>query len=329
MVLPLLLIAPWLEAVFAFVLLLISTALGWFLGRAIAIMVGNIPVIGSKIADAARAGIAAVQAWATGWARTGLGAFLQLLAAPVQRLVDFFSQLLATVDTVVARILDLFATVTEHFAWAIAQVVRLAGRITALAASFAHYVLGVPALVVALVSPLIAAAVRVEHLALLAVRAALAAAITAEHAALLAAEGNAAKALAAQAAVAAAALSAAIAAARAAATAQAAAVARDVAGVAATIHPIAAAAAAAAVLPIAAELSQLNRECIQPTCSVISPQLGLLQSMLTGELLVLVGLMVEEAIRDPRGAAKEVAGATAGIVGGATALATTIAGIAL
>lgn len=297
------------EVIPALALLMVAWALSILLIRPVAWLLGNIPVVGGHIANALYSGASAVTSWAVNLARSGVDAMIQLVSAPVARLVDFVTALVLTVETAGERIGDLARnlTVTAGALWAEANA--LSARIANALAATAALAAAVPGLVAEGARAVVAAALAPVQAAVAALQRALAAGLAAEAAARLAGQSQLAATVAGVQAAAAAALAGAIAAERAQTQAALATVATDVAQVGASVKPVALATATALVAPVAAELSRLTRECIEPTCSVISPQLDTLQALLTGELVILAGLFLEEAIRDPEGTAREVAGA--------------------
>ena len=329
MALPLVLAAGLPEIFAAVALLLIAWALGILLVKPVAFLLGKIPVVGGQIANALGTGAADVTDWALTWAKHGIDAFVQVVSAPVVALVGFVTELVATVFATASRLLDLFAQVATVTAWAGAQLRALWAQLTTLSHSVATGLLAVPGIARSIAAALVSAAVTTLRQAIAAVSAALSAGLAAERAALQAAQGNAAKALAAQAAVLAAAIAAGDAAVHRAVAADVRAVQGEVTQLGNLVRPIVASGVVATAAATAAELELLRRTCIEPSCSVISPQLPVLQALMDGTLLVLLGVAVEEAIRDPEGAAKATAGLASTIHRDAAGLFGLVAGVKL
>jgi hypothetical protein len=72
------------------------------------------------------------------------------------------------------------------------------------------------------------------------------------------------------------------------------------------VIPATLAAAIAATTVVATRLDQLERDCINPTCTAITPSLQVLNALAQGLELALLLEIVAGAIRDPQGAAHDV-----------------------
>ena len=93
------------------------------------------------------------------------------------------------------------------------------------------------------------------------------------------------------------------------------------------MRPIAAAGLLTLVPAIAAELEALRRGCIDPTCSVVSPQIPTLTALMDIGTLLIVGGLVAEAVHDPAGAARGAASTAQGVHAAASMLVGEFAGI--
>ncbi len=81
------------------------------------------------------------------------------------------------------------------------------------------------------------------------------------------------------------------------------------------------------VIPQVLERITKVEECTDPMCSVVTPTLPTLNALMDLGLLLAVGAVVGEAVRDPEGAAEATAGVVGGVVGIADGLLAEFAGI--
>lgn len=299
--------------------------LGYAMGR----LLGNLPIVGGQVAAAVSGAVVGVSHWALGWLEGGAGALVQLVSAPVQALAGLLAQLVVHAETLTQYVLDLAATL-------VADVGSLASRISRLESTFLPRTAAILAAAAA-VPGLLALTAWLRDVGLARAQAAAAAAAAADAARrVAAAEATAAAATAATARQAALALDAertaradADAATRAAAAASAAAVSTalasaeqalrttigaDVADLTREIgqaQTAATAAALAVALPavqaIEQEFEATRRTCIDPLCSGLGMQLGLIEGLTDAAFLALLFGLFHEAVTDPDAAARTVA----------------------
>lgn len=74
------------------------------------------------------------------------------------------------------------------------------------------------------------------------------------------------------------------------------------------VIPAAIAGVEVAVTEIATTLTQLERDCINPTCSALTPSLGILNLLNAGAELLFIVTLVGTITRDPQGAARNLSG---------------------
>jgi hypothetical protein len=74
------------------------------------------------------------------------------------------------------------------------------------------------------------------------------------------------------------------------------------------VIPTAIAGVTVAVTEIATTLTQLERDCINPTCSALTPSLGILNLLNAGAELLFIVTLVSSIKRDPAGTARDLSG---------------------
>lgn len=332
MALPLVLAAALPEVCLAISLLLLLYAANTFFAKPLTAILSQIPVVGGAAAGAVAKGIGWVIGMADDWARWSVGAMVELIHVPVQGVVNAITAIVSTVEAVAAYLPHLVAALQAGIAAARALAANAASvavsattgalvalaRIASLSATVAGIIAGtIPHAIAAAVA--VAEAFTRSALGSLqatlttlvhAGDAALRALIAGEAAALAAAKGDLLHLIAAQGAVLTNAVAQGIAGLRHDVDIQVGSLEREIGDLRTIVQPIAAAGVVTAIAAIEAEVTMLRRTCIDPTCSVITPQLGVLNALLDGAMLLAVLGAAGEAIRDPEGAAR----ATAGVV---------------
>lgn len=326
---PLLLVAALPEVVIGAALLLLLYATQQFWVKPLVWTIQQIPVVGSQAADFVQNAAAAVVNWAVGWVEAGAGPIIQLLNVPAAALSSFAGSVVQAIEGLAAQVQgagegligkvnELTATVAQAFVagtTALAQIVGLTAELAA-AKSLMAFLQGtaIPlaqsSAIKASESYTDARAADVRAATLAATAAALA---TAERAV----SSEATRARAAEATIAANAtgevgvLRAAIAGVQSRVEGEVGAdvrtLERAIGDVTALVKPIAAAGLVTAVATIATEVETLKRECVDPTCDYLGPQLGNLNALGDIATLLALGGLVAAAYRDPEGAAKEAA----------------------
>lgn len=319
-------IAP---ALIAAMVALLATA-GGILGYALGRLLGGLPVIGGGAANAIEGAVGGLRSWAFGWLNGGAHDLAALISAPVAAVSGLFAQLLLHAEELTTYVVDLAATL-------VADVGNLAGRLSRLEGTFlsrATAILAAAAAVPGLLS--LTAWLRTTGLA--AARSAAIEAAAADAARRVAAAEAAASAAtaaearraslaldaeasardqadaairaqaAADAAAGAAAVASATAALRATLGADVASLGRDIAGAQAAATAAALAVALPAVQAIEQEFEATRRACIDPLCSGLAMQLGLIEGLTDAAFLAVLFGLIHEAVERPTEAAAAVAG---------------------
>lgn len=308
-------------------LLLLVYAATTLLVKPLVILLGAVPVVGSQIADALRKGAQMISDWALSWAKTSSDVLVSLVNAPVKWLGDVWRELIATFNGIVANINWLLGLIMAAGAVATVLAVRLGQVTLSLTSQLVALAASVWGTAVAAARAVIAP---IEHSLRTLIAATAAAAAVAAANARTFAQGlvNAAQALAAGQLAKAVATLLATMHAIAATDAQAIqGVKADVDKLGALVNPLAAAGLLTLVPALVRELDMLRKECIDPTCSVITPQLPTLNALFDISTLLIVGGLVGEAVADPEGAARTTAGAVSTVERGAAELVGAFAGI--
>lgn len=319
----------------AIALLLLLWAIIFIFQKPIAAVLGLIPAIGGQLADAFSRGIGVVVSWAANWAATAVKPLVELISAPVLWLVAVLSGIVLTAEALESAIADTatmaaqaFDLVINRLFALISQVATIAGQVANLVTHVAHVAAqlawviatGLPgaidkavtdairaarALVAAVVDPLARAldALRawaqsqVAHLDLgiQAVRdwatgaIAAAVAVAVRPIALgLDGLGHALDGLRVE-------------------------VNGKIGTILGLLAPLLALDLVRVVPRVIEDVTTMRRECVDPTCSVIGPQVATLQSLLNGVEVGLFLAFLAEAVHDPAGTARAVAGEAAAL----------------
>lgn len=315
------------EVISALALLLLVWAAATLLVRPLAIVLSNVPFVGGQIANALYQGAQVISDWALGWARVGVAAMVAVVSVPVRWAESVVVQAVAIADGIVSNI-----------AWLLGLLSQLTARVAAVALSVGSLTLHLVASIAAVVATIPVVAARVARAIVAAEAAALRSLIAAAVRAGQLAADNALRlaraAVAAAEAVAAGNLARAVATMTAALHAVAVQDAQAIGRVEAEatkalnlVAPLVAANVLGQVLTIEREIDTLRRECIDPTCSVIGPQLPVLTELMDLATLLIVGAAVGEAVANPQGAAQAAAGIAAEVHAGASELLGAFAGV--
>jgi hypothetical protein len=323
------------EVWIAIAVLLLVWAIIYIFQKPISVVLGSIPAIGGQLADAFAKGIGVVVAWATEWAAHAVRPLVEVIAVPVQWFASILTGITTTAEAIVQAIVDTAhqaastATYIINRVYALAATVAdLAAQVPKLAAKVVDAVGDIARIVAVTIPAAIATAV---HRAVVAAGELVDAAVRALERGIdalrswaVAQVANLARGLDALRAWASAAIAYAV---------------------AVAVQPLqwglgnlgdalkqlqlqvdgrlgqltAALAGLLAldlvrVVPrIIEEITRMRRECVDPTCSVIGPQLGLLQSLLQGVEITLLLAWVADAVNDPHGTAQQTAGDAGGL----------------
>lgn len=284
-------------------------AAGLILVRPLAFLLSNLPVIGDEIHDRLIRGIDRLTAMAFDWAKSGLDALVQIVAVPVGWLASLGGGILNLAGGIVARIGDalawlgsLAASVAHSFTAVAGQIATLAGRIVATAASIP----GIAADVARTVAGAIAAGLNAVYSAAIA---GIRAAVAAEQALIARWHGDLLALITGQVAVMSAALNATATTLRQEWATDLGPINLKLDGIGQVLAPVLALDLAIAIPRIIAEIRTMRRDCVDPLCSVLGPALGSLGAVQDIATLALVGGLVGEAIANPAGTARVVAGA--------------------
>lgn len=289
----------------------------------------NLPGWLAAVLTAIVNGAANVLAWAFAWAKIAVDPLVQLVWVPVHAILSWAGQVVGSLENIASLVATLPAKIGDVTAWATATFRTIIAHLATVALQVAAVAASVPGIAHAVAAALVATAVANLTAAIAAARAAAAAAVSALALTLARDVGS----LSARITALGASLSAVIAAD---VTRLEGVIATDVRGLQgelgqlhSLVDPLVAAGLLVAVPAIEAEIETLNRECIQPTCSVITPQLPWLNAFADLATLGVVGALVGEAITHPTEAAAEVAGLVGGVQGAAAELVGAFAGVQL
>lgn len=324
---PIALLATQPEFWVAVALLLLAYAALTLFRKPLETLLGSIPYFGGQIVAAIESGLSTVTNWALQWARTGVDAVVQVVWVPIYNLAALILAVAAFAGVAAGYLAALPGTIARLSYNLTVDIQALATRAIATTAAIASLVASLPSRIAAVASALDAKVAAGAAALVASARAALTAAITAAVApvarALTALDARVTAGLAALTSV----------------------VAADVvrlegvigtdvrglqgelAGLHSLVDPLVAAGLLTLVPALAQELTKTIEECVTPTCNVTTPQLDVLNALLSGATLALAGAAVAEAVANPEAAARETAGLLSGIEGAATGLATTFAGI--
>lgn len=333
MVLPIALAALLPEVMVAVALLLLLYAADTFFAKPLTAILSQIPIIGAAAARAVASGVAWVISVADDWARWSVGAVVELVHVPVLVVVNVITGIVSTIETIGAylprlegAIRDTIGNVSARVGSILAAVQSVALSVVAVASQAASTAATVAGIIAGTIPHAIAAAVAAAEAftrslvgsvetvlrdLLHAAQAAMAAAVAAETAVRAAADGDLLRLIQGQAAVLTAALAEGIGTLRGELHGQVGALEREIEGLHSIVDPIVAAAPIAAIAAIETEIDLMRRTCVDPICGVMTPQLGVLEALLDGAMLLSVIALAGEAIRDPEG----TAAATAGVIG--------------
>lgn len=311
----------------AFAVLLLLWAADPLIRKPMTELFRGIPVVGSQLAGNIDITIRFLIGWAERWARSGIGAIVQVIWVPITQLQDTVGSTVAAVEAVAGWLGSVAHNAAQDVAaavkaaqLAIDRVATQAARITTVAANLADTAARV-AHVIAAVIPALEAELRAF------IRAQVGGAIDTADVALgraidnlrtwthdriadavhpisaeLAHLGDLVRGLRV-----------------------------DLGTVTGTIMgllaPIIALDLLRVIPRIITRIDTMERECVDPMCNVITPQIPTLTGLGDIATLLLVGAMVGEAVHDPEGAAQAVGGVVAGIHDGAAGLAGAFAGI--
>lgn len=340
---------PLVELVIGVAALLLAWASSLYLVKPLVWIVGQIPVIGGQIAQGATGLGAKVGEWVGTWIVGTIQGTINILdwasGSATYAIRNATSALSWAHDSIIgiarafysrmaAAESGLALVLTRAQALA-AQVAGMASRVTAVAVQVAYLAtVGLPGAI----ATATAHAVATSGQAIAAVRATLQAAIAAASAAALASIGQEAAARAsADAAIRAAAAAeaaligrqaaAALAAQEAAIGAEVGQIGQAIDGIAAKIGPIAFPTVAIGLTTIQTLIRTLERDCINPTCGFIGPQLGALEALEDVALLAAVAELVAHAAQHPQAAAADTIGDAGPLLGAVSGLFRELTGI--
>lgn len=326
---PLILAAIPLELVVAFAILLILYAWQSVIAPPLVQALSELPLIGGALADRINNATTRIVGWAQQFAKSSLDALIQIVAVPAQWFTSVLTGVVNLGEGIVANLTTLFAGLAGLGQAVSAAVSLLLDRIAAVAK-----------VVAGLAGTVLAAAEATAHALVAAAVSALTSALdTAVHNLSLSIAENRAQTTAALDKIDGkvggliATTPAAIAAAAAALRAEWASDLKPLEGAIDHVTDIAAPIVAAgltvgAVTTLVEDLIP-EAECIAGMCSALSKTLPILNILGDLATLGIVGLVVGEAIRDPEGTAKEVAGVVEGVEGVARGLIGEFAGVNL
>lgn len=317
------------ELAVAIAAVLLAWAAGTLLAKPLAWALQQIPVVGGQAAGYVTNALSSVAGYALGWAETEVGALSQLISAPIAGLQRFATSTVSAIESAVGQLAALGATVAGGLGAFGAMVAGMVGQLAAAVASIALLQAGaavvadalaairnviIPAAVATGVAEAVAVADKgIEALGrtvsadVAGVQADLATAVATGETALRQAERDILGQLGTATGV----------------------LEGEIGAVGALVAPLVAANLISRVATIAQTLTTTLDECVTPTCNVMKPQLGLLNALMDGGLLLLVGALVGDAVNDPRGAAADVAGVVGTVEDGARGLLSAFAGISV
>lgn len=317
---PVVLAVPLADVIAAVCILLLVWGASILLVKPLVMLLSWIPVVGQFMADRLTNLVDGVVSWATDWAKTAVGAFVQLIAVPVGAIIGAVSNIVATIEAAGAAIIALVAGAVT-FTARIALAFRLiASNVAQLVASIAAGVAHAIAVAASAAATLVNAARVALTAAIAAVHAALTAAIAAETALINAVKGNLLAFIAGQVAVITAAWTAAITAVRTTVATDVKGIEAEIAHVNALVLPLVAAAVIPRIIALEQTTTREFTQCLDPMCNVIGPTLAGLSALADIATLLAVGGLVGEAIADPEGTAKGVASVIGGIESAANGL---------
>jgi hypothetical protein len=326
---PIALAAVPVDVVISLAVLLFLYAFRAVIVKAFAWILGEIPVVGGNLAERLNAGADIVVGWAESWAKWGINAMVQIIAVPVGWLGAIVGGVVNLAEGIVANLATLFGLAAAGLDRLISTASLLAGQVVTVAAHLAALAASIAGSIASIASALIARAVELVRAEVASVLA-LAEAGIARVAALV---GSVEAALAARIAAAVAGLTASLAAAVGALQLQLGhdvqAIDGELAKLTAGVGQLAGLLPLIGVVPIVLELTDIAEECIIPNCKVQGPQLGVLQDLMAMATLLAVGELVGEAVRNPAGAAGEVAAIAGDVEGAARDLFGAFAGVTL
>lgn len=315
MALPLFLLSPLGQVIAAAALLLIVYATSTLLVKPLTILLSNVPVVGKAIADAITGAAKGLTDWAVSWARTGIDAIVQTIAAPVQQVQAWIGELMATIQTIVARVgelLDSVANIGHQIVnivtWIVQQFLDVGAKIAALAAS-------IPGTVATIAGGLIASAGEALRQLIAGIVAGINAAIASEQALITRVHGDLSAAILGQGAVLTAAIGATANTLRGEIAADLRPIEAQLGELGKALEPALAIGGLGVLVRFMTDTLTLEDSCVLPTCSALGPSRGMFEALADIGMLAAVGALVGEAVHDPEGTARATAGVVRGVEG--------------
>lgn len=304
---PVLLAAGAADVVAALAVLLVVWAASILLVKPLTWLLSNLPVIGSEIADRLARGMDAVVTWAADWAKSAVGAVVQIVSVPVTWLGTAISSVLGFAGDVVGNLLKLIGQaaslageIAHNLTVVLAKVATLAGEVAANAAAVVVKI----ATAVQTLTDLVHKAVNTAYATL---SAAISAAIAAETALIAQAKGSILAIIAGQAGVFTATLNATAATLRQEWATDLKGIDLRLDGLGQVLAPVLALDLALVIPQLLTEIKTLRRDCVDPLCGILGPALGALGAVQDVATLAIVGGVVGEAIANPEGTARATA----------------------
>lgn len=326
---PLVLASPLSWVMIGIAALLLWLATYYLIGKPLADLVGNVPVVGRDLRNAIMAGVSAVSNWAFGWANTAVSGVVELLSVPLRAAYEFVQQTTQTVESLVSQVNHVAAVASGQIGYVADRIQSAFAQLAAFGAATAAHAAQIPQLFGSLanltynlVPNLIATAVAgvvnfcrtlvgqeagIRARAIDTQRVATGQAIDGEKNLRIAGDATNAAAAAAAAAALGIRLGQAEAGAKVYTDAKAAEAARSIGALRDVTIPATLAAALAATAAVATQLLQVRTRCVDPLCNAFGPQVDLWNALRTGAELALVMGLVAQAVRDPEGTAGMVA----------------------
>lgn len=328
----------------AVAVLLVAWAAWVLIQRPLVALLAGLPVVGSAVARVVTDGIGALIRWALDWAGSAVRPLVELVAAPVtwlDQVLGWAATAAEALETAIAAVAERAAARINALWSSLSSLASSLGALRSLLDGTRTWLASVAASVATLTTTTIPAAIatavdrartvaagldavlRTDLLGRIAAAAtaassALAAAVTTLTARIGAVQTWASGALAAALATAVGA----VATLRRDHDAVLGRQAADIARLTTSLAPLLALELTRVVPLTIGRLDTLERDCIRPTCSVVSPQLRDLESLLDGTTLALVLGLVGAAVANPVGTGRAVAGEA----GELRSIATTIVG---
>lgn len=338
-------IAASISAVWVAVAILLVAWAAWVLiHRPLVALLAGLPVVGSAVARVVGDGIGALIRWALDWAESAVRPLVEVVAAPVtwlDQVLGWAAAAAEALETAIAAVAERAAARINALWSSLSSLAASLGALRSLLDGTRAWLASVAASVATLTATTIPAAIATAVDRARVVAAGLDAALRSDLLARIAATATtAASALAAAVATLTGRITAvqtwaggAIAAALATAVGAVATLRRDhdavlgrqaadIARLTTSLAPLLALELTRVVPQTIGRLDTLERDCIRPTCSVVSPQLRDLEALLDGTTLALVLGLVGAAVANPIGTGRAVAGEA----GELRSIATTVVG---